>query len=478
MPPKGKKGGGKPKPAPKKGKQAAEPSPKKADEAKVVPAPAAVDPDVAGPDSATLQALKAAKDAVALPAADSAAASDAEDEGAGVAAPWVDDDEDELVGPAGARAAMAPAWAMSAIAADDEVDASGKKRGRTQADDEVLEGVRAVLARAEPVVRQTRQQRGLAAPKPEATLLYPKGAVKDIAWHPSGEVLVTSTKSTIETVHCAGSYTERIAVHSIDKSKLSSFAVCPNGESVVALIQNAHVPLQVNLRTGKVKPLHFMDTRTSASYKVSVVGRRVDQFPLLVAFKPHDASRQRFAMPVGSYLHLGSLSDATMSMRLTLPADVEDCVFMGEHQLAVAAANRVLVYDVRQTAKFVRQFQDEGSMKTNRLSYHAGVLSVGSTAGTVNTYVGESSKPAKTFMNLSASVDLLVAGEGSAGPSMVMGSSAQANGFRFVNTGTMTVAASFPEVGMKHGMVQCLAFNPVHPVFSVGEGSRIVNYAC
>ena len=60
----------------------------------------------------------------------------------------------------------------------------------------------------------------------------------------------------------------------------------------------------------------------------------------------------------------------------------------------------------------------------------------------------------------------------------VMGASTQRNGFRFVNTSTMTVAASFPEVGMKHGFVQCLAFNPVHPLFTVGEGKRLVNYAC
>jgi hypothetical protein len=387
---------------------------------------------------------------------------------------WVDDDEDALEGPAAVRATAVPTWAETALR---EHVGTGK-RPRSDADDRVLEGVRAVLARADPVLRRSAAQRKLAAPVPESTLLQEKGGVKDLAWHPSGEVLIVGTATTIETVHCAGPFTERIATHRIPKSKIASFAVTPSGDSVVCITQHAHVPIEVSLRTGKIKPLHFMDSRSSTAYKVSVKGSRVDAFPLLIAFKAGDKSRHTFAMPVGSQVHIGTLADATVTQRLVLPGVVEDAVFMGDHQLAFAVANQVLVYDVRNTARFVRRFNDEGALKVNRLAYHGGVLSVGSTSGTVNTYIGEATVPTKSFMNLSASVDLLVAGEGSVGPAMVMGSSQQSNGFRFVNTATMTVAASFPVVGMHHGFVRCLAFNPTKSLFTVGESNRIVNYAC
>jgi U3 small nucleolar RNA-associated protein 18 len=394
---------------------------------------------------------------------------------------WHDEaDETEIRGLQHASSTAVPTWAETAAEELEEPAAAARKRGRdaTRRGDDGGKALRAILSRTAPVLSSKHQRKKAVPPTPDSTLFLPKDNVQDLAWHPSGEALVVTTSRGVDVYHCSGKYTEKVSSTFIKGRRLTQSALVPGGESVIALSDRTYAPNHVQLATGAVTPLTFLDVRIGATYVVGAKGKKVDEFPGQIVMKPNDPVRQQLAMPLGSRIVLASLSEGCVTHNITTAGPVNDLIYTTENEIACAIGNRVVYYDVRKTGKFLRQFDDEGSLQVTRLARHASVLAVGSSSGVVNLYVGDATKPNKSMMNLSTAADLLVCGETSGGSALIMGSSQQANGFRFVNLASMTVAASFPEVGMKHGFAQCMAFNPAAPIFTVGEKSRIVNYKC
>jgi U3 small nucleolar RNA-associated protein 18 len=330
--------------------------------------------------------------------------------------------------------------------------------------------------------------------------MIPKEPIKDMAWHPSGQMLAVTTTRAVHLYHVAGSFVERVSTTAIKGKGLAQSAMVQSGDHVVVLPSGGYVPLKVTLATGEVSALNFLDSRLSNSSVRAQAGTSTDTCPTLFTPCPGDKSGLRFAMPVGSRIVLGSLASSSVMQTLTLPGHVNDVVFVSEYEIAAAVGPSVLFYDTRRVGKCVRRIQDEGALECTRLcSFGGSSLVVGSSSGAVNLYqlAGVAStvapRPAKTFLNLSTSCDLLVAGPMSAplaastaaagagaglGAGFLMGSSQQQAGFRLVSLPEGRVTPRFPAASMNHNFVQCVAYHPTAPIFSIGEYGRIVNYAC
>ena len=313
------------------------------------------------------------------------------------------------------------------------------------------------------------------------------GLLRDAVWHPSGEVLTLGIGRGVEVHHTVGKQMERLMAAELPGGRrLTQVCMVSDGEAVVCLQEETYTPTLVQLSTGHTMPLAFMDIRIHASQysmRVSRAHGKVSPLPSALALQKEAASASLYAMINGAQLSIGSLRDGCSIQTISLPSTAEDLLLhqasTGTPEVVVACGADILVYDLRKSAQFKRKFTDEGAMKIARLCSISSSLIVGSTSGVVNVYRGESSTPIKAFRNLNTSVDMLSAGLNAAKePMLVMASSEQSNGLRCANLTSLQGVPNFPSVGMRHKFLQCLAFNPVAPVFTVGEPQRVINYKC
>lgn len=397
---------------------------------------------------------------------------------------WQDEDDEHVELKPFQRSDIVPSWA--ATPADKMGCRKRQREGGSEGPEEIVDGL---LASTAPILTSKHHRKRRVAPRPLSTVFLERDTPHSIAWHPSGDVVVAACDRTLQMHHCSGRFVDKLSIVSLHafKRRVTQSTLLPGGNEAIVLLEKTYWPLIVHLGTSKVTELNFLSTRTGTAYKNGKDGHSIDETPSRIACETTTTSAEkRVLVACGSTLVIGSVAHGTVSHKIIVPDDITDCCFAGSNEILCTSRNRMYVYDVRKTAKCVRVLTDHGSLLTTCVAQQGSTLCLGSSSGVVNLYsrgacdAGGDSQPLKSLMNLTTSVSCLEMSRWESdqlAPMLAMSSNSQAGGLRLVSLPGGTVAPGFPEVGMKHGFVQCLAFHPTTPILSVGEQGRIVNYA-
>ena len=438
---------------------------------------------VAAPPEAVADVLDTAEDGADVGAVDATAAKSGRKHAVHSDEVWHDDD-DKLK--PFQTSNQLPAWA--------QFDEESRKRSRddddeTDDDDDVaISAVKALLRGTAPILKSKHQRKVAMTPKVTNILPIKGEEIRALQWHNSGEVLVVSGRKKVFVEHCAGKYTEKVAAWPILGARKSgtggrtilTSGLAQGGNSLVILCTETYVPQLLDLSTGYISAMSCFDPRRGSSFRVQTKGGGREPYPTKLAVAPTAEAGQRCLIASDQTVTVASLAHASITNTIVLSDEVSACTFSGNVEIMVAARNRVYVYDIRNTARIVRDFVDEGSLQTSCLGIGATTLAIGSTSGVVNLYprsVAEATgKPTKSLMNLNTACDCFSFGSWKGADVLAMSSSNQSNGLRLVSLPNGAVTPSFPDQGMQHGFITATAFNPVQPILSVGEKGRVVNY--
>ncbi|KEG11084.1 U3 small nucleolar RNA-associated protein 18 [Trypanosoma grayi] len=181
----------------------------------------------------------------------------------------------------------------------------------------------------------------------------------------------------------------------------------------------------------------------------------------------------------GSTVTIGSLSSGSITHSIELSDPVMDVAFSsGPHELTVATRNKLTVYDLRKSARFLRETCDDGTVDVTTFATSDRAFAVGSASGVVSVYSKGATGPVKTLKNLTTSINRLAFGERSNGDAVLAYSTrGQKGGFRLAVLPECRVVPSFPAVAQRHQFIQSLAIAPTIPVLSIGEKQKVTNYA-
>ena len=348
----------------------------------------------------------------------------------------------------------------------------------------------AALVSTEPVLTSLSTEATILPPRPSSTIMLPQEKIRDLAWHPTSSLLCVTTSRMVHTFHVSGKFTEKMTSWRVPGKGLSQSAMLQRGERLMLLGEDGFVPMTVDLATGNVDTLNFLDFRSSTSAVFAVRGTATDAAPTVLATRPGDEANEIVAIPAGSRLHVASVRHGTMLSTITAPGVITDAIFTSDTEIAVAVpGSTVLFYDVRRDGRCVRKLHDPALLSISRLSVMGSNLVVGTTDGIVSTYSLSGTgatvdpTPLHTFKNLTTHVDLLACGKTSRRSdtgSILFGSSAQKSGFRLATLPDARVVPKFPSIAMNHQFISCVAFSSgaADPTVSVGEYGRIINYAC
>lgn len=353
--------------------------------------------------------------------------------------------------------------------------------------------LRAALASTAPVLTSLSSEQALLHPRPSSTIMLPQEKIKDIAWHPtsSSSLLCVTTTRQVHTYHVSGKFTEKMSTWKIPGKGLAQSAILQRGEKMMILAEDAYVPITLELATGNVESLNFLDFRNSTSAVFSVRGTATDGVPTVIATVPGDEENEIVAVPAGSRMSIASIRHGALIHSVTCPGIIADAIFVNDREVAVACPNStVLFYDIRSNSgRCVKKLTDPSLLGITRLSCVGNELVVGSSNGIVSTYSlsGAGSiidpTPVHSFTNLTASIDLLATGKTSRrsdSGAILFGSSLQESGFRLATVPNGKVVQRFPAASMNHHFLSCVAYSSgiSDPTVSIGEYGRIVNYAC
>lgn len=373
-------------------------------------------------------------------------------------------------------------------------EARRKRRKAEQLEEESTTALlRNALASTEPVLTNLSGELALLQPRPSSTIMLPQEKVRDLAWHPSSPLLCITTSKAVHTYHVSGKFTEKMTSWRIPGGKgLSQSAVLQRGEKMIVLTEGGYVPVTLELATGNVEALNFLDFRTSNAAVFAERGTATDAAPTVVATRPGDTNSEIVAVPAGGRMHVASIRHASLLHTITTPGIVKDAVFVSENEIACAVPNStVLFFDIRKQGRCVRKLVDPSLLGITRVSSSGSNLIVGSESGIVSVYSLSGAganivnpTPTHSFKNLTTPIDLIATGKTSRRAdtgAILFGSSVQQSAFRLAALPDARVVPRFPSVAMKHQFLSCIAFSVAgaqDPTVSVGEFGRVVNYAC
>lgn len=353
--------------------------------------------------------------------------------------------------------------------------------------------LRAALASTAPVLTSLSSEQALLQPRPSSTIMLPQEKIRDIAWHPnaSSSLLCVTTTKMIHTYHISGKFTEKMSSWRIPGRGLAQSAILQRGEKIMVLAEDCYIPTTVELATGNVESLNFLDFRASTASVFAVRGSATDAVPKVIATVPGDEENEIVAIPAGSRMSIASIRHGSLIHSITCPGIIADAIFVNDREIAVACPNStVLFYDIRSNAgRCVRKLTDPALLGITRLSSIGNELVVGSSNGIVSTYSLSATgsiidpTPIHSLTNLTSSIDLLATGKTSRrsdNGAILFGSSLQQSGFRLATVPNGKVVPRFPAASMNHQFLSCVAYSGGNsdPTVSIGEYGRIVNYAC
>lgn len=354
-----------------------------------------------------------------------------------------------------------------------------------------------LLSRTTPLLSANAGSGVLTAPQLLSTIPLPGDTGRSVHWHPSGQLLVVGGNYHLYLFHVAGQYVELLRKIDVMKrggpgsTTLKGMTLTSSGESALVTGHYAYTPVLVSLHTEVKTPLRFLDARDSSLCRSSRDEVEKSQRYITKIVVPPCAgggsssasSTSLVAVASGSVVKLGSLSSGSVNATMVTNQPVSDVQFYGDHELYVASGDRVLLYDVRMSSRFVREHVDKGALKVTAFSVSPKYLAIGSSTGVVSVHhrlPQASSEPSivKTFSQLTTAIEGVSFGMGSdRQPRVSFFTRGQKAAFRLANMTDFQVVPSFPPVSTRHEFIHSVGFNTgAVPVLSVGEKQRVVNY--
>lgn len=414
---------------------------------------------------------------------------------------WVDEDDfkaDKATPAFLKQSHQTPTWAVSDAKRDKDqqldgdgdsdddnrafsakIEAAGRKRFRS-------EDLDALLSKTEPLLSSKHDRQHMAPPSILSILPLPRDGARTVQWHRNGQLCLVGGNHHLYTFHAAGKFVEQLSKIDVEK-RIEQSALTANGEDVLVATHEAYIPLMVSLATEQVTPLNFLDTRDSAVHRN---GRRDnskrDFYVSRIAARPDDAVARMVAVASGSTVRLGAMSSGSVVASLSVEDLVTDLSFSGPNELTIAAGNKLTIYDIRKTARFLHSITDDGALHISSFAVSSGSIATGSAAGVVSLYSRDSlngataapAKPIKVLKNLTTAINNVCFGVDSNGESVLaFASKGQKAAFRLAQLPQCQVIPSFPAVSSRHEFPQALAIAPSVPILSIGERGRVVNYA-
>ncbi|KAG5490613.1 hypothetical protein JKF63_00734 [Porcisia hertigi] len=428
---------------------------------------------------------------------------------------WVDEEDEAVERDTAAflkESHVKPAWALSdtGYAEENELDASGGATAVCRRAAEALarkrfrsEDLDTVLSRKEPLLWSKNDRPHSAAPTVLSVLPLPRDSARTIHWHRNGQLAIVGGNHAIYTFHAAGRFVELLSQVKISE-RVQTTALSDNGEEVIIGAHEAYAPQLLNIATGQLTPLTFLNTRNTAVHRN---GRRDNTrnefFISKLVCRPNDPVSRGLAIAYGSSVTLASLSTASVICEITTDTTVVDVAFLSSTELAVATKNKILLYDVRKLSRFTRELTDDAAVDITTCGFSAShsvggserVMGIGCASGVVSVYDsttlpsaattegsakggGARPKLLRELKQLVTPISCLCFGEDSQGSSVLAFSThGQKGGFRLARLPDLNVVPSFPAVSTRHGFVQSIAIAQTVPILSVGERRKVTNYA-
>lgn len=405
---------------------------------------------------------------------------------------WTDDHDDEQDLPEFMKeSAVTPSWAKGA---DETAEASGAptrgKRERNELDD--------ILTSSAPLLTSIHQAKHQIAPAVVSTFKV-SGLVTSIEWHPNGRLAVVGAGTAAQVFHSSGQHTESVAIYQVApkgerERPVQQLAVSPNGEDVAVRTQQTYFPSLVNLTTGQVLGLKFLDMREATPHRHSQMtmaarGKRFDDFYTnLCRPSPMPTHHSSFVGPdaiavaAGRTIAVGALASGSITHRITTKDEVRAFRFnpATPDELFVASKTKVVVYDIRRTAEAVREIVDKGTVDISSMSLGPkGSVLTGTESGIVNLFErGVTKQPTRVFKNLSTNITGGAFNEDAT--LLAFWSKDQKNGIRLAMKDSSSddwVVRPFPPATSRHAFIHCVSFCAQQSLLSLGESGKVTNYA-
>ncbi|KAG8348359.1 hypothetical protein ERJ75_000034600 [Trypanosoma vivax] len=376
------------------------------------------------------------------------------------------------------RSHVLPSWARPAKDEAEDGTAVTRLAGEKRFREDDLD---ALLARTEPLLTSKHDRQQTAAPPVLSVLPLPRDTARSIQWHRNGQLAIVGGNQHIYLFHAAGRFVQQLSKTYVCR-RIQHAALGPTGEDVVVVGHEMYTPSLLKLSVGKVVPLNFMYTRDSTAYRN---GRRDnskhDFYINKVAARDGDSTCKAIAVSCGATVMVGSLVSGSITHRIEVSDPVVDFAFSRDsRELTVATRSKLIVYDLRKTAHFLRELQDRGTVDITTFSTFESAVAIGSASGVVSLFSGggAANGPVKALKNLTTSIGCTAFGQrGDGSAVLAFSTAAQKGGFRLATLPDCRVVPSFPAVGQRHSFIQALAVAPTIPVLSVGERQKVTNYA-
>ena len=433
-------------------------------------------------------------------------------------AAWVDDEDvaAEQAVPAFLKESdTKPAWALS-----DSARAAEAQAGNSDDGDDALpppqrravealarkrfrsEDLDTLLSRKEPLRSSKHDRPSSSIPKVLSVLPLPRDSARTIHWHRNGQLAVVGGNRHIYVFHAAGGFVEQLAKVEVGQ-RVETTALSDSGEEVVIAAHEAYAPQLLSIATEQLTPLTFLDTRDTAVHRN---GRRdnlrSEFFITKLACKPSDPVSRGVAVARGSTLTLASLASGSVLSHITVDAAITDVMFLSSTEIAVATKNKVLLYDVRKSNRFIRELTDDGAVDITACAFSSSgaartnAMAIGTASGVVSVYDSTTQRSAdgtaaavasatasrprlmRELKQLVTPISSLCFGENGQGDAVLaFATGGQKGGFRVAQLPELNVVPSFPAVSARHGFVQSMTIAPTMPILSVGERQKVTNYA-
>nr|CCC94068.1 unnamed protein product [Trypanosoma congolense IL3000] len=379
--------------------------------------------------------------------------------------------------PTWAKASAATDGGLTGDAASASVLTEGSRSGYKRFRDRDLD---ALLARTEPLLTSKHDRRQTAVPPVLSVLQLPRDFARSIHWHRNGQLAIVGGSFNVYLFHAAGRFVENISKIHVGKH-VKQTSLCANGEDLFIVSKEAYTPKLLHLATEKVSYLNFLCTRELAPHRVGRHDNGKHELHITKAVTPNVASGMNLVgMANGSTITIASLSSGSVTHRIDVNDPVVDLAFTNStEEITVATRDKLVVYDLRKSAQFLRELRDKGMVGITTFASSSSMVAVGSTSGIVSLYAGgNTSAPIKTLKNLTTSIDHVTFGQRGNGDSVfAFSSGGQKGAFRLASLPDCRVVPSFPSVGQSCDFVQCLTAAPTVPILSVGGKHKVTNYA-
>ena len=401
---------------------------------------------------------------------------------------WTDDHDDEQDLPEFMKeSAVTPSWA--------QVEDETKEVPATRKRDRDLDDI---LTSSAPLLTSIHQAKLKVAPSILSTFKV-SGVAMSVQWHPNGRLAVVGAGTSAQVFHSSGQHTERVAEYQVSAKgerdrPVQELVVGPSGEDVAARTQQTYFPSLVNLTTGQVLGLKFLDMREASPHRhaqmtMAARGKRFDDFythltrPSAMptthgSFIGPDA----IAVAAGRSITMGALATGSITHKITTKDEVKAFRFNNANpdELFVASKTKVVVYDVRRTAEAVREIVDKGTVDISSMALGPkGSVLTGTESGIVNLFErGVTKQPTRVFKNLSTNIS---GGAFNDDATLVtFWSKDQKNGIRLAVRQAATddwVVSAFPPATSRHTFIHSVAFCAQQSLLSLGESGKVTNYA-